>query len=561
MKQILCTLVAALVLILFLPHPVTAQYAYVTNANSASVSVVNTATNSVTATVNVGRNPTGSAVNAAGTRVYVANQSDGTVSVIDTANNTVNALVRLGAGVDPFGIAVNPSGSFVYTANQSDNTVSVINTATNVVIATVPENYPSGVVVNPSGTRVYVTNSLGSTVSVIDTATNLVTATVAVGSGPFGVAVNPTGTRVYTANNGFAGSGNTVSVIDTNTNTEIATVKVGQGVRGIAVNSSGTRAYATNTGGGGMGGGVSVIDTTTNLVTATVSLGDGYGVAVNPAGTFVYVTHPFTSTLSVVNTATNTLVAAVPVGSSSFNLGQFVGGPANLSIKPNGIVNSASFAANTPIAPGSLASVYGTFPANTAQATGVPLPFALSGLSIQVGGIRAPLQYVSATQVNVQIPWELTGQTQATVVATTSSETSTPVNVTLATFAPGVFLVNAQGQGAITDAFTGQLIGPSNPAKAGSTIAIYCTGLGPVANQPLTGDAASIAVLSGTIHPTTVIIGGVPAVPIFSGLAPTFVGLYQINVQIPPGVPVGDAVPLVVTFNGTNSNTATIAIR
>jgi len=233
-----------------------------------------------------------------------------------------------------------------------------------------------------------------------------------------------------------------------------------------------------------------------------------------------------------------------------------------ISINAGGIVNSATFAAGAPVAPGSLVSVYGTFPVNAAQANVTPWSAALSGLSIRFGGIQAPLSYVSATQVNIQVPWEMAGQTQASVTATVASETTTAQTVSLANFAPGVFVMNAQGQGAVVDALSGHLIDPSSPATAGATyISIYCTGLGPVTNQPATGAAPSASVFSETIMPPTVTVGGVPASILFSGLAPTFVGLYQINVQVPAAVPFGNTVPLVVSIGGATAKTVTIAVQ
>jgi YVTN family beta-propeller protein len=164
---------------------------------------------------------------------YITNSGDHSVSVIDTATNSVVATVPVGTGCagftcDPFGVAVHPAGTFVYVTNPGSNNVSVIDTATNTVVATVPVGLdPFGVAVHPAGTFVYVTNNGvgdycdGSGVSVLDTATNSVVATVSVGDCPVGVAVHPAGTFVYVAN---AGSG--VSVISTTT-TVVATVPVG----------------------------------------------------------------------------------------------------------------------------------------------------------------------------------------------------------------------------------------------------------------------------------------------------------------------------------------------
>ncbi len=144
------------------------------------------AANNVTATVKVGRTPTGIAVSPDGTRVYVANYNSNNISVIDTAANNVTATVDVGS--HPGGVAVSPDGTRVYVANEFNHSVSVIDTAANNVIATVTDvgSYPWGVAVSPDGTKVYVVNEDG-TVSVIDKATNDVTATVMnVGSNPIG---------------------------------------------------------------------------------------------------------------------------------------------------------------------------------------------------------------------------------------------------------------------------------------------------------------------------------------------------------------------------------------
>jgi YVTN family beta-propeller protein len=107
---------------------------YLTNFHSVTVSVIDTATNNVTSTVDVGSAPRGVAVNPDGTKVYVANLYTGAVFVIDTATNTVTDV---GVGNGPYGVAVSPDGTKVYVANEGSNNVSVIDTATNKVTATV----------------------------------------------------------------------------------------------------------------------------------------------------------------------------------------------------------------------------------------------------------------------------------------------------------------------------------------------------------------------------------------------------------------------------------------
>ena len=108
---------------------------------------------------------------------YIANQSANTVSVFDTATNTVTVTLPVGTG--PRSIAVNPAGTKVYAANITSNDVSVIDTMSNTVVATVPVGTnPRGLAVDPTGKRVYVSSSTNATVSVIDTLLNSVVATV-----------------------------------------------------------------------------------------------------------------------------------------------------------------------------------------------------------------------------------------------------------------------------------------------------------------------------------------------------------------------------------------------
>jgi len=177
---------------------------------------------------------------------------------------------------------------------------------------------------------------------------------------------------------------------------------------------------------------------------------------------------------------------------------------------------------------------------------------------------------VSPTQINFQVPEELQGKAQVTAAVTVNNMTSVPQTITLASSAPAIFTANNQGtgQGAIQIANTTLFAAPigsipgaqSQPASKGEFIAIYCTGLGAVTNQPPTGSPASSNPLSTTIATPTVTIGGIQATVSFSGLTPGTVGLYQVNVQVPEGVPAGDTVPMVLAIGGNQSNTVTIAI-
>jgi uncharacterized protein (TIGR03437 family) len=237
---------------------------------------------------------------------------------------------------------------------------------------------------------------------------------------------------------------------------------------------------------------------------------------------------------------------------------------APVSIDPGGIVNAASYAAGAPLAPGSIAATFGSFAGiAAATATTLPLPSTLAGASIVFGnGQMAPLFFVSSGQVDFQVPWELSTVSQTSVAAAVNGQTSAPQTIDLATFAPGIFSLNAQGtgQGAIQDT-SYSVVDSSNPAVAGSTIVlIYATGLGPVTNQPATGSAGPANPLARTTTTPVVTIGGAAATVQFSGLAPGLVGVYQINALTPAASMNGSAVPVALSVGGVASNTVTIAV-
>jgi YVTN family beta-propeller protein len=193
--------------------------------------------------------------------------------VIARPGNTVVATIPVGNG--PTGVAITPDGTQAYVANAVDNTVSVIHTATNTVAGLpIPVgSYPNWVAITPDGTQAYVTNRNSNTVSVIKTANRAVMATIPVGNFPTGVAITPDGTRAYVAN--FTSSPTPIPSI------------------------------------------VSVIATASNTVVATVTMDRPFAVAVSPNGQDVYVSKlDGTNKVRVIATATNTKVAAIPVGHS-----------------------------------------------------------------------------------------------------------------------------------------------------------------------------------------------------------------------------------------------------
>ncbi|TVL91300.1 IPT/TIG domain-containing protein [Streptomyces sp. SAJ15] len=227
----------------------------------------------------VGPSPVSIAFTPDGTRAYVTNSGGDTVSVIDTATNTVTGTVTVGAA--PWGVAIHPDGTRAYVTNSTAGTVSVINTTTNTVIATI----------TVGGTRAYVTNSTAGTVSLINTTTNTVIATITVGTSPHGVAVTPDGTRAYVANSGTT----TVSVIDTTTNTATR-INTATSPAFLAASPDGSLVYATMT----AAGTVTVINPSTDTITRTIpGFSGAQGISPTPDGRHLYVVNNATSAVRV----------------------------------------------------------------------------------------------------------------------------------------------------------------------------------------------------------------------------------------------------------------------
>jgi uncharacterized protein (TIGR03437 family) len=227
------------------------------------------------------------------------------------------------------------------------------------------------------------------------------------------------------------------------------------------------------------------------------------------------------------------------------------------TVSVDGVVNAASFVPGAPVAPGSIAAAFGANMVLTPS----------DEISVKLNGYPAPIYAATATQINLQVPWELEGQSQATLVVTARGISGTPFPIQLASVAPGIFSANSSGsgQGAILIAGTALTAGPpgagSQPVQRGGVISIYATGLGQVNNRQPTGVAAPNSPLARTNNTPTVSIAGISAPVSFSGLAPSFFGLYQVNVSVPTNVTPGDAVPVVLKVGNATSNTVTIAVQ
>ncbi len=231
-------------------------------------------------------------------------------------------------------------------------------------------------------------------------------------------------------------------------------------------------------------------------------------------------------------------------------------------LTPNGTLNAFAIAAEpgAPFAPGTIVQIYGSNLASQAATAGsIPLPAALNQTSVIVGGIAAPLYYASPTQVNAQIPFELTPGNPYQLIVNANGALSTPYSIQLVADAPGI--AQFAGGKIIAQHPDGSLVLETAPAAPGEYLTMYLVGMG-LTNQTVpSGSASPSANLARALDQPTLTLNGAPVADIiYAGLTPTEVGLYQVNFQVPTGATNGD-LPLVLTQSSGVSNSTVLPVH
>ena len=278
------------------------------------------------------------------------------------------------------------------------------------------------------------------------------------------------------------------------------------------------------------------------------------------------------ATVTIGSQTGNYTVHATGAGQSYDFTGTVIAQPAiNVQNGVVGVVNAAAGNPGTPIAPGSYFAIYGSNFASSPMEfyTANSLPLSLNNITVSfdapatgsLPAISVPgyLRYVDSGQVNVFVPWELQGYSSVQIKVTANEyDYGALVTVPVSNYAPA-FFETSTGNAAAVDG-QGQVITPSHPAVRGQTVSLYLNGLGPVNNQPVSGFPAASNDTQKTPQTPTVMIGGQSAPVLYSGLAPGYVGLYQINVTIPSSIPAG-AQPLTVSIGGATSKASGITVQ
>ncbi len=544
--------------------------------------------------------PAGIAFDSAG-NLYIADTSHVRVRKVDTSGiiTTVAGSGALGFSGDggpatgaafnaPNAVAVDGAGN-LFIADQTANRVRKVNTSG--IITTVAGNGTFGFagdggpatnaqllgiegIAADSAGNLYIADRSNNRIRKVDTA-GIIT-TVAGGrpgfSGDGGAATSaglslPSGVAVDAAGNLY--------IADT-VNHRIRKVSAAPPVTAILASPS-SLSFAFNIGGtppAGQGVSVSSSGAALNYTTSTsTSSGGGWLAVFPPSETTPSILTVSASPARLAAGVYDGTVTLTPSGVGNTPQGILVTMTINPAVPPpgaptlfaGGVVQGASFArAPAPVAAGSIVAIFGSgLATGSAGAATVPLPVTLAGAQVLMNGRAAPLFAVSPGQINAQVPWELRGNTTINIRVVANGSPSNTVVTNLAAAAPGIFTTAASGSGAgvVTHAADGTLITASRPAARAEFLTIFCTGLGQVSNQPPAGSAGPSGPLAVSVAPPTATIGGLPATVIFSGLAPGFVGLYQVNLQVPANAPSGDGVALVLTVGGQQSNTVTLAIQ
>jgi uncharacterized protein (TIGR03437 family) len=206
-----------------------------------------------------------------------------------------------------------------------------------------------------------------------------------------------------------------------------------------------------------------------------------------------------------------------------------------------------------------LTTVTGAVLANTN-----PLPTTLAGVEVDVNGVPAPIYSIAYAngqdQISFQVPYRTAigpgavvvdvfdfGDHVASMVADSFTED------------PGIFAYGSNIYAVAVHASDGKLIDPVDPAAPGETIILYVTALGPLSIDLPDGFGAPSDPLAYTIDPFDVLVGGEPCRVLFSGLGPGYVGLYQLNLVLPPDLPSGN-LGIQVTSPYANSQAAVLPV-
>jgi uncharacterized protein (TIGR03437 family) len=230
-----------------------------------------------------------------------------------------------------------------------------------------------------------------------------------------------------------------------------------------------------------------------------------------------------------------------------------------------GWVANAASQVQDAVAPGEIISVYGPgigpeTPASLALDSSGNVARQLGGVQISFDGTAAPLLYVSGTQVNAIVPYEIAGQSVTRMQLSLNNTPAMEWDLPVASSMPAIFTAYTSTQAAVLNQ-DNTVNGGGNPAARGSVIQIFATGEGETTPTGITAEVTGTDLKQPQL-PVTVSIGGITAQTTYIGSAPEAVaGLFQVNAVVPQSTTPGTAIPITIRVGTLVSPTASIAVK
>lgn len=222
------------------------------------------------------------------------------------------------------------------------------------------------------------------------------------------------------------------------------------------------------------------------------------------------------------------------------------------------VVNAFSNQGGQPVSPGELATIFGSnLAVGSAQCSNpLPLPTTCGGASVLIGGKPAPVAIATATQLTIQIPYEVSGTSTTLQVSRQSGSQTLPSNsvtIQVAPTAPGMSTSDNSGSGLglFLNSSSAQITAAS-PAQQGDSVSAFGNGFGATNPAVATAAAAPSNPLARFVAPVAATVGGQPAVVLADVLVPNQVSIAQVNFQVPTCLAGGNQ-PFVVNVGGVNS--------
>ena len=228
-------------------------------------------------------------------------------------------------------------------------------------------------------------------------------------------------------------------------------------------------------------------------------------------------------------------------------------------LTPNATLHAFAPLVGGALGPGNIVQIYGqNLSGQPTLATTIPLPTKLGGTSVIIGGIPAPLYYASATQINAQVPFELSANKKYQIIVQANGALTTPDSLELGSVSPGIAAF--AGGAIIAQHLDATLVLDTSPARPGEIIVFYLAGLGLTDSPIATGVGAPLDKLLRPQDAPVLTLNGNVVPVLFAGLTPGLVGLYQVNFQVPDNAPDG-ILPLVITQSGVKSNPTVLPVK